>query len=1233
MRESLPALVNSGLKLHRRFIILFITNKKFNVRRMPRYDFQVTKESRSRYKIESSLFSLNGDLLIANFRQARILAEKINSKRKSEGVIDKPVTPGVINAVGLMHEIFHYVIKVYEESENKKVLSRAIEKLRAALGEKKIEGIFLQFINDFPPPDVHSKKKTADEYLNSFTGSKPNTEIIFEELILLNIGNNNPAAENLKELYSDEHLGRQTDYLVLIRKAEDFFEKEKLLGPENLSLTRFLRKPIETNPYNLQDQLEYIRRKWGVYIKLVFDDRLLSGKDLFAEDAKLFRIGGFNKATPPVPEYDSEYLRRLREKIKSGKTLTEDELRYYYEEYERFTADIDWMPKVVMIAKNIFVWLDQLSKKYQRSITKLDQIPDEELDQLAKWNFNALWLIGIWERSSASKKIKQMTGNPEAAPSAYSLFDYVIAEELGGERAFENLKFRAWQRGIRLASDMVPNHTGIFSKWVIEKPDYFIQSDYPPYPNYTFNGPNLSDNNSVDIRIEDKYYSREDAAVVFQRRDNYTGSVKYIYHGNDGTSMPWNDTAQLDLLKPEVRESLIQTIMHVARKFPIIRFDAAMTLTKKHYARLWFPQPGTGGAIPSRSDSAMTRSSFDAAMPNEFWREVVDRINNEMPETLLLAEAFWLMEGYFVRTLGMHRVYNSAFMHMMMKEENNKYRELIKNTLEFNPEILKRYVNFMSNPDEETAINQFGDGDKYFGVAVMMITLPGLPMFGHGQIEGFKEKYGMEYRRAYYNEFKNDYLVSRHEAEIFPLLGRRYLFSQVENFELYDFFDDRGYINENVFAFSNSAGNEKALIIYNNSYYQCSGTISHSALKAARDEGQNLKSKRAAAALGIKEDKKYFYTYRDHKTKLEYIISGENVCHNGLYFNLNGYQYYTLIDFKEHYDFNGNYERLYHHLAGRGVSSLEAEMKELSLAPVHRSFTALFEKEILTKTENFITGKKEKLPADIEARIFSVVDKVNDFAHLNIDASPVIKNVDSDIESLRNFSDINSKILKRKSCSRWYKEASRSFPFSQKDGLENKLLIHFIFLHNIFNQTAMNGLRENIPLEFDQLDIYRVLNNSFKRIGIPEDQLYSRIYLIKSLIRKEKIHLWTETELIGNKPDRRGCKENQVIYVSDLFFGNDVTAYLNIHDHKGIKYFHKESFETILDWLFFLSVKNYFSETKINEKAILNKIKEHYTFFVSIKEKAAESGYDIARLKELLLKSNKQVKKKMKREK
>jgi glycosidase len=335
------------------------------------------------------------------------------------------------------------------------------------------------------------------------------------------------------------------------------------------------------------------------------------------------------------------------------------------------------MPRLVLLAKNAYVWLDQLSKDYGHPIRKLDQVPDAELDKLARWGFTGLWLIGLWERSSASQKIKQMCGNPDAVPSAYSLYDYVIANDLGGESAYQNLRHRAWQRGLRLAADMVPNHVGIYSKWVVEHPDWFVSLNYSPFPTYTFNGENLSDDPRVGIYLEDHYYSRSDAAVAFKRVDHWTGDTKYIYHGNDGTSMPWNDTAQLDYLNPEVREAVIQTILHVARKFPVIRFDAAMTLAKKHYQRLWFPEPGTGGDIPSRAEFGLTRDQFDAAMPQEFWREVVDRVAQEVPDTLLLAEAFWMMEGYFVRTLGMHRVYNSAFMNMLKAEENAKYRSTI----------------------------------------------------------------------------------------------------------------------------------------------------------------------------------------------------------------------------------------------------------------------------------------------------------------------------------------------------------------------------------------------------------------------------------------------------------------------------------------------------------------------------------------------------------------------------
>ena len=117
-----------------------------------------------------------------------------------------------------------------------------------------------------------------------------------------------------------------------------------------------------------------------------------------------------------------------------------------YAEYERYSLDKEWMPRLVLIAKNSYVWLEQLSRKYGRWIKSLDQIPDEELDLLRDRGFTGLWLIGLWERSRASQRMKQRMGDADAVASAYSLNSYDIANDLGGWDALNNLRTRAWQR-------------------------------------------------------------------------------------------------------------------------------------------------------------------------------------------------------------------------------------------------------------------------------------------------------------------------------------------------------------------------------------------------------------------------------------------------------------------------------------------------------------------------------------------------------------------------------------------------------------------------------------------------------------------------------------------------------------------------------------------------------------------------------------------------------------------
>lgn len=895
------------------------------------YEFHVSRQARDRYDLDDDLYSTTGNVILANVYAARQLAQKMNERRDLQTAPETAVRAGQLHAMGLIDEILHQLAAEYRRQHNPKVFEAALAFLEDRFGAAALEAALLRFTEEFPPVAVYRGEQTAREYLDS-SSFRPggtaisNREITLEEMLMLWLENENPAFSPFLELFDDAILERETAYFQLFAQLYEFFSRQPGFGPNNLNLIDVLLAPARTHPDSLTAQLEFLQKQWGDTLQFILI-RLLGGLDLIREEEKPVFVGpGGPGGAGPVEIY--EY---------GG----ED---YLYEP-ERFSADLDWMPNLVLIAKNTYVWLDQLSRAYHRPITRLDQVPDEELEILRRRGVTGLWLIGLWERSPASQRIKQLRGNTNAVASAYSLFSYDIAADLGGEDAYERLRERAWRRGIRLASDMVPNHMGIDSRWVIENPDWFIQLPYSPFPTYSFSGPNLSWDARVGIFLEDHYYDNSDAAVVFKRVDFFTGAERFLYHGNDGTSIPWNDTAQLNYLLPEVREAVIQTILHVARKFPIIRFDAAMTLAKRHYQRLWYPEPGSGGAIASRAENGLTKAQFEAAFPEEFWRMVVDRVAQEAPDTLLLAEAFWMMEGYFVRTLGMHRVYNSAFMNLLRDEKNAEYRLVMKNTLEFDQEIIKRFVNFMSNPDERTAVDQFGKGDKYFGVCIMMATMPGLPMIGHGQVEGFAEKYGMEFRFPMWHEQPDEALVERHEKEIFPLLRRRNLFAEAGQFLLYDFYTADGTVNEDVFAFSNRAGDQASLVIYHNRFAETSGWINTSAayaVKTGQGDEKILVQRTLGDGIGLHNEPGRYAIYRDHVTGLEFIRSSQEILSKGMYFQLHAYEYHVFLGFREvQDDSSGLYGRLAQHLAGGGVPDIEEARLEIELQGILTPFREL----------------------------------------------------------------------------------------------------------------------------------------------------------------------------------------------------------------------------------------------------------------------------------------------------
>jgi glycosidase len=930
---------------------------------------------------------------------------------------------------------------------------------------------------------------------------------------------------------------------------------------------------------------------------------------------------------------------------------------------ENFTLDREWMPRVVMLAKNAYVWLDQLSRQYQRPIATLADIPDEELDKLAGWGFTGLWLIGLWERSRASRQIKQIMGNPEAVASAYSLYDYQIADKLGGEAACQNLRERAWRRGIRLASDMVPNHVGVDGRWVVQHPDWFVGLDYPPFPSYTFNGPDLSSDDRVGIFIEDHYYNHSDAAVVFKRLDHHTGSTKYIYHGNDGTSMPWNDTAQLNYLNPQVREGVIQTILHVARQFPIIRFDAAMTLAKRHYQRLWFPEPGTGGDIASRSEFGLTKEQFDAAMPQEFWREVVDRCAAEAPDTLLLAEAFWLMESYFVRTLGMHRVYNSAFMHILRDEDNAKYRMLMKNTLEFDPEILKRYVNFMNNPDERTAVDQFGKGDKYFGVCTLLSTMPGLPMFGHGQIEGFAEKYGMEYQRAYWDEQPDQYLVERHQREIFPLLHRRYLFANVDHFLLYDFYTPEGGVNEDVFAYSNGHGHERALVVYHNRFATARGWVRTSAAFMARTghgDERHMVQRSLSEGLGLERRDDLFCIFRDHITNLEYIRNNRELVDQGLYIELEAYKYHVFLDFRVVQDNAwGEYRTLAGYLGGRGVPSIEEALRELMLQPIHRPLRELISAELfrrllavrvlpalirddevddleeLADLEGDLElidapdddlrpdgGELEELDAldaldeapaegepdlieEISAKTTAALQAIKQFAGGAGDEAALTQEIIDELQAI-----LHLPLLEQSADAEEEPDYSAAVAFLI-EGTPDELsqwgtLFGWTFVHALGKLVAEpdatgQELAEQSRSLIDEWMLGRVLQQALQEFGLDAGTAAQRVVVIKQLTSHQ---CWfADME-----------RASTYALVEGLLQDREVQQLLGFNRYQGVLWFSREAFERLVWWMLLLAVVEITADKRHTPREAITAIGACYAVVRELRAAAEGSGYQVEKL-------------------
>jgi hypothetical protein len=505
---------------------------------------------------------------------------------------------------------------------------------------------------------------------------------------------------------------------------------------------------------------------------------------------------------------------------------------------------------------------------------------------------------------------------------------------------------------------------------------------------------------------------------------------------------------------------------------------------------------------------------------------------------------------------------------------------------------MKRYVNFMSNPDERTAIDQFGSGDKYFGVCTLLATLPGLPMFGHGQIEGFTERYGMEFKQARLNEWPNDDLIARHQYEIAPLLKKRYIFAGSSSFTLYDFWSGYGAVDENVFAYSNRFGGERSLVLYNNKYDSTSGTIHISV--AYMDKGSGaLRQRSLADGLGLPTGESAILAYRDTHG-LEYLRRASDIHYHGMHFDLRGFQCVVLLDWRDmHSTADWPWDRLCDSLRGAGVPSIHDEMKRLRLRPLHDALRQAINTDKIRLLATIASEREPASPATAvtngaskssaavrtfvalaapDFRLQSLVEKSQAFFDKlleNIPAesralkedpsaptspeplpgtAPVAgaqQTLPSYAETVRAMASAAAVVpsLAQSFSTDWPDEARRMLP-GRKPGAQADQAWAPVLAWLVLRSLPFRS--DLVPL-FDELELRSALADTFASMGMEGEAKWRAAAQVRMLLQP--------------------VTSPAAIRSADFWNDPDVRWLAGVNKHSGITYINREQFEELLAWL------------------------------------------------------------------